>query len=303
MKKLWELFKSMFQGKPVIIPSTIGGTKVEKYALLVGINKYLLPGNDLNGCVNDTQAMWEVLTTYYGVKPDNIRVLNNERATQQAILERLQWGVDIAKEGVEFIWQYSGHGSQVRDREGDELKDGLDEIICPHDLDWDNPFTDDLICKYFKKMTDKGAKVVFIVDACHSGTMTRTITASEYPIKKKFISPPFDIAARSLGRKLKTRKIGSRGFLGNDNVTFIDEDFLSVSGCKDEQTSADAYISGKYQGALTATLVEVIKENSESNWIEVHKKVVKKLAERGYDQIPQLTGKKETLNGILFGGK
>ena len=33
---------------------------------------------------------------------------------------------------------------KIRDRDGDELKDQLDEILCPHDMDWDGTFiTDD----------------------------------------------------------------------------------------------------------------------------------------------------------------
>ena len=45
--------------------------------------------------------------------------------------------------GDVLVFHYSGHGSQVPDRHGDEVDDGLDEIICPYDLDWDDPFTDD----------------------------------------------------------------------------------------------------------------------------------------------------------------
>jgi hypothetical protein len=32
------------------------------------------------------------------------------------------------------VFHYSGHGSQVRDKKGKELRDGKDEIICPWDF-------------------------------------------------------------------------------------------------------------------------------------------------------------------------
>jgi len=35
-------------------------------ALLVGINKYKIPGADLNGCANDVTNMRDVLLKYFG---------------------------------------------------------------------------------------------------------------------------------------------------------------------------------------------------------------------------------------------
>ena len=36
---------------------------------------------------------------------------------------------------------------------------------------------------------------------------------------------------------------------------------LMISGCRDSQTSADAYINKKYQGALTFHLLKVLELN------------------------------------------
>ena len=44
-----------------------------KYALLVGINKYQSPGNDLKGCVNDVEDVWTLLTENYGFEKDNTK--------------------------------------------------------------------------------------------------------------------------------------------------------------------------------------------------------------------------------------
>ena len=40
-----------------------------------------------------------------------------------------------------------------------------------------------------------------------------------------------------------------------------------ISGCRDEQTSADAYISGKFTGAMTTAFVKCLRQ-----WFKVHKK-------------------------------
>ena len=35
-------------------------------ALIVGVNKYKLPGSDLQGCVNDATNVRDILLKYYG---------------------------------------------------------------------------------------------------------------------------------------------------------------------------------------------------------------------------------------------
>ncbi len=60
-------------------------------ALLVGVNKYCLPGCDLKGCVNDMTNMRDVLLKYFGFKAEQVRLVVDERATLEAILERLEW--------------------------------------------------------------------------------------------------------------------------------------------------------------------------------------------------------------------
>ncbi len=125
-------------------------------ALLVGINKYKIPGADLNGCVNDVTNMRDILLKFFGFTTKEIRVLVDERATKKNIMERLKRLVGGAKAGDRLLFHYSGHGSQVVDRDGDELKDRMDEIICPHDMDWDGNFiSDDDLHALFANIPEK----------------------------------------------------------------------------------------------------------------------------------------------------
>ena len=119
-------------------------------ALLVGINKYRIPGSDLSGCVNDVTNMNDILLKYFGFATKEITILVDERATKKNIVDRLKWLVDKAKGNDRLLFHFSGHGSQIVDSDGDELKDRKDEIICPHDMDWDGTFiTDDDLGKIF----------------------------------------------------------------------------------------------------------------------------------------------------------
>jgi len=275
-----------------------------KKAVLVGINKYLEPGNDLRGCIYDVENMYDILTKLYKFDPDNIRIVLDKRATKQAILERLDWLVQNNQVGDELLFQYSGHGSQIRDREGDELEDGLDEILCPTDLNWDDPLKDDDLANLFVKIPD-GITLTMISDSCHSGSISREFTApnscgadyaSNYN-KARFIPPPFDIAARALDRELPIQIIGSKGAIE------YPQKHVLISGCRDDQTSSDAYIGGKYQGAMTCALTTAIRSNSTLNYNQAITIVRATLEQARFTQVPQLSGNETNLNRPLFGGR
>ena len=196
------------------------------------------------------------------------------------------------------------HNSQIRDRDGDELDDNLDEILIPSDHNWNEPLTDDYLANIFKKVP-AGANLTMICDACHSGTMTRGFSMSEidldsigssleeYDIIPRTIDPPFDLMARSEGRGLTKRIIGKSQVESQRHVL--------ISGCHDKQTSADAYINNKYQGALTWALTRAIEENPNSTWKQIHKRIANIISR--YPQTPQLSGDDDRISRKLFGGK
>lgn len=254
-----------------------------KKALLVGINKYKIPGADLNGCVNDVTNVRDVLLKYFGFTTKDIRVVVDERATKKNIISRLNWLVDKAKPGDSLLFHFSGHGSQIVDRDGDELKDKMDEIICPYDMDWDGNFiTDDELNSIFKKIP-KGVNLEVVLDSCHSGTGTREMRAInalplEMSFKPRFLPPPIDIACRA-DEDMEVRRL----LRGNplNHVLF--------AGCRDNQTSADAYIGGSYNGAFTYYLCRHLRDTQGNiTRAELIKRVRASLKFNGFSQIPQL---------------
>jgi metacaspase-1 len=309
------------------------------YALLVGINKYAQPGNDLRGCVNDVTAMRALLTRTYGFAPENIRLLTDRQATQQAILEQLEWLIGSARPGDQLVWHYAGHGSQVRDTHGDELDDYLDEIICPYDLDWDHPLTDDLIAERFRQIP-VGALLNFIADCCHSGSVSREIprerdAPATLAPTLRFLPPPTEIADRCLERPgLPVRRFGRRWPISAppfvpsttqppnssttqprklptpqppnhptsqpSDITFADQRHLLLSGCRDNQTSADALFNGKPGGALTTSLVQALTAEPKQDWLALHATIKATLRAGGFAQVPQLTGPRSVLEKVVF---
>jgi hypothetical protein len=92
----------------------------------------------LRGCVNDVNAMHQLLVERYAVPAANIRVLTNKQAKYKAIKESFRrhlignarkWKeAGSAAPAPAFLFHYSGHGSQARDETGTE-PDGLDETL------------------------------------------------------------------------------------------------------------------------------------------------------------------------------
>jgi len=272
---------------PAIVP------KREKRALLVGINKYRIPAANLNGCVNDVEDIYHLLTTTYDFKPDNIRVIVDERATKAEIEKRYKWILSSTKENDEALIYHSGHGSQWRDRSGDELSDKLDEILITHDHTWRDPLTDDVIGEYFKQLV-KGAYLTMIVDACHSGTITRSFIGNPEPYAIRYLQPPFDIAARSIGRDMPLRFVGAK--TGDEE----NQRHILLSGCKESETSKELRLGTKIRGALTYNLTKLLRENPNMTWKEVQQKIIP-LVKR-LDQEPQLRGMTELKQRKVFGG-
>jgi metacaspase-1 len=281
-------------GGIIVTPSTR-----TKRALIVGIDHYGFPGNDLNGCVNDSKDVYDLLVNFYGFPPDNVRVLNDDRATKLAIEERLKWLVSETKAGDEAVWYQSSHGTQVRDRDVGGLSDEMDECVCTYDFDWDDPLTDKIIGKIIDGFVP-GAFFTFICDTCHSGTMDRDMGLPGGALYKKarYLPPPFDIAARSMGRNLKVNRMSSR------SIDPTNKNHLLFSGCQDNETSSEAQIGNQVRGAMTCFLTKNIRAGYyDKVWVEVHNKELQDLAANGYDQHPNLTGLQALMNRKPFGGR
>ena len=255
-------------------------------ALLVGINKYRMPGSDLQGCVNDVTNIRDILIKYLGFNVEEIRVLVDARATKKGIMDRLEWLVRDAKAGDRLLFHFSGHGSQIRDRDGDELKDHLDEILCPHDMDWDGTYIVDDELKVLFSGLAKGANLEVLLDCCHSGTGTREAAAMsafspEQAVRPRFLQPPMDI----LCRELDEDDLPETRLLRTTNPT----NHVLFAGCRDNQTSADAYIKGSYNGAFTYYFCKHLRdEQGKLSRSALLKRLRASLKYEGYAQVPQL---------------
>ena len=275
-----------------------------KRALLIGINKYQMAGADLRGCVNDVKDLKAALVEFHGFKPGDIAVLTDGDATTKAMQAGIKKLVREAKKGDVALLHYSGHGSNVPDDNKDEA-DGRDEILCPTDLDWENPLRDDWLRTTFDGLR-AGVSFTVIMDCCHSGTNTRAVLPPDAPMKERYLPSPWGLAAVESGRSLP-KKVTSelrrapRAARKSNDIVNAELPEVLVTGCRDTQTSADAFINGTYNGALTFALVEAIRQSKgRLTYRELHDRASGVLKKRKFDQVPQLEGRAANFDRTLF---
>ena len=275
-----------------------------KRALLIGINRYRIPGADLRGCVNDVTNMQRVLVQFCGFRKSDIAVLTDFGATKKAMQSGIRSLVSSGRKGDVLLLHYSGHGANVPDADGDEA-DRRDEILCPTDLDWKDPLTDDWLRTVFNRLK-AGVSLTVVMDCCHSGTNTRAPVAPDAPSIPRFLPNPWDLVATESGRKLRGSvragmRASSKAARRRSDILQVDIPEVLVTGCRDTQTSADAHIGGAFNGALTYSLAEAIRERKgELSYRELHALTSARLKQGAFDQVPQLEGRKENLGRAIL---
>ena len=151
-------------------------------ALLVGVGKYQLPNNDLPGIDLDIENMKHV-AKIMGFAPADIKVLFDEQATYAGVRSALTtWLRDGVGPNDRVLVYFSGHGTRVPDPRPEKAgqvddalvlndvrkatvngKAGLSHVLFGYE------FGEALAAVPSKH-------ILVLVDACHSGTATRTLS-------------------------------------------------------------------------------------------------------------------------------
>ena len=270
-------------------------------ALLVGINYNNTPSATLNGCYNDVVNVEQYLRLNLGYAAGSITMLTDGNRssgdtasalppTRQNILTGLSALVAGMVSGDEAVFHFSGHGSLVRDTNGDEVT-GLDSCLCPLDYNVSASLgggiiTDDEIRSLLVNRVPRGARLYLILDCCHNGTGCDI--RFKYEDYSLLIQPP------SAGRAAIWRT-QQKAFVQGKYTETAGEVFM-ISGSRDEQTSADAYINNAFAGALTYAVFAILRANQASirtySWSSLLRDVRHFMRVNRYSQIPQImTGK------------
>lgn len=178
-------------------------------------------GNELT-CTEDGDNMCS-LAQQCGIT--SIMKLYNNEANKEQVLAAIQEVGGRCQPGDYFIFNYSGHGANVADKDGDE-DDGQDEALClvtpDGRLDWNMFLTDDEFAEAIGEAVDDDVNILILCDCCHSGTI------GDFQDKDGVPKDPW------IGKKA-----------------------ISMSGCRDSQTSGDTGRGGIFTHALLLAIEQM----------------------------------------------
>lgn len=265
------------------------------YALLVAIDRYRSPVPPLNGCVNDIDAVAELLRDL-GTGGDfelNVRVLRDAKATRAEIIDGFRNHLCKAGSDDVALFYYSGHGSQEdAPPEFWHLEpDRLDEtLVCYDSRDegqWD--LADKELSALIAEVAKPGSHVLCVLDCCHSGSGTRA------PLEE-------GIAVRRAPTDRRRRPV--EAFLDGTLAAQLERsDDVSDSGwgilptgkhlllaaCRPSETAKEVIEAGTAHGAFTAALLTALRQTGGAiTYRDLLKRAEAQVRLRVAQQVPQV---------------
>ena len=275
-----------------------------KKALLIGIN-YTGSQYELRGCINDVKNVRTFLTNNCKFSPSNIKLLSDEESekpTRVNMENGIKWLASDNLAGDVLVLHYSGHGSNIIDRNRDET-DGCDETIIPLDFETAGEITDDWLFENIISKIPKDVTLWCFLDSCHSGTAVDLRHNYQSKCKYKKGNIPENLVYK--------KEEWTDGFnYSLERSKDVAGNVYLFSGCQDRETSADATINNSGQGAFTYCLLETLKGNLQENTLRykngtmklrsVLKEINCRLDSGGFEQNTQLSlSRKENFENTL----
>jgi hypothetical protein len=260
------------------------------HALLIGINRYahMSEAAQLNGCVNDVRSMADILSGRFGFSNRNITVLTDRQATRSGILTAMDDLLQRVEKDDLVVVCYSGHGSRMRDREGDK-PDGWDQTIVPHDSGRkqhpNRDITDDEIYSWLLELSAVTPYIALIFDSCYSGSIARDpfaakvrwLEADQRPVEEL---PPSPVPAGSA-----MRSPGPSGWLPLSNR------YVLLAACRGDEHCFEIKVDGVAHGALTYFVAqELVEAAGETTYRDIFERCSGKITAIFSRQHPQLEG-------------
>lgn len=182
--------------------------------------------------------------------------LLTKKGKADAVIGAIKDAARTLESGDLFFLSYSGHGGQVPDVSDDE-PDRSDETW----VLYDRQLVDDELYQLWS-LFEPGVRILVLSDSCHSGTAVRQTLAAVRPSAlRDRVDIPAPNGMRAMPRELVEPvyrahqdmydRIQKDTPLGD--AVEVQAHVLLLSGCQDNQTSAD----GQRNGLFTHTLKEV----------------------------------------------
>jgi hypothetical protein len=247
-----------------------------------------------------------------GFADKDIVKLINAKATKDAILNQLTLMAAKAKKNDIVVLHFGCHGQQIRDQKTVELgkdeDDGYDEALLPYDAKGRYSPTgykgekhlrdDDLFPKLMaiRQKIGPGGSLLVLLDACHSGTGTRSEsfgTTRGEPVPFPDPENPMDAEINLSAAEAK------EGFF--EAMADSISNMVVISGSSPHQENKQVIINYEELGSLSYAFYKAISEMSAGNTYELlFEKIRATIQAIIPDQIPMIEG---NVNQVIFSGK
>lgn len=269
-------------------PLTADEVKSRGRALLIGCTKYdhLDASLHLQGPGNDVLLMRDMLCERFGFSAERVVILAesigqpDSRPTRANIEREFRRLGRDAVAGEQVLIFLAGHGSQQPDLNpsaDDPEPDGLDEIFLPADVKgWDggagkvpNAIVDDEFRAWLAEIEQRKATVTVIMDACHSGTMTRGVDERAREL------PPGVLVPTDVMRKTQTQAARSSTSTAGEktrggrtpDVGFDAPSVVAIYAAQSSEVTVEKLLPAEGQdrkpyGLLTYTMNQVLTRST-----------------------------------------
>lgn len=234
----------------------------------------------LQACENDARDM-AAMARALGYTP---ALLLTREATSKSVIAAIRKAAQALQAGDHFLLTYSGHGGQVPDRNGDESTQEAGELgewPDRYDETWvlyDRELIDDELWALWTTFAPK-VLIEMLSDSCHSGTMARPAPrVAKAPASRRM---PLDVEEKTY-RAHKRLYDQIQAKTPPRTKAEVKASVALISGCQDNQTSAD----GRVNGLFTEHLLAVWHDGAfKGSFPKLHKAI---LAGMPMDQSPNL---------------
>lgn len=277
----------------------------EQRALLVGVGKYSDPAHDLPGIDLDVERMRDTLNVM-GFEDAQIHTLLDEQSTAANVISEISgWLTEGVQPSDRVIFYFSGHGSNVPDVDGDEA-DGVDEVLVTHDVrrvlvngraSLDGVVQDDVLNKLLAAIPSRN--ILTIVDACHSGTSTRSFSLDN---KSLTADPVYPKTFTYEGMPEGNDTISSRGVEVVAANSASNANFVSISAAADDEKAIGTSVGGMFTIGFSTAITEAAKAGETISLLELKDRATSYIQARlTGDRIhhPQVTGNMDLARGSL----
>lgn len=277
----------------VLMASAVNISYAANKALIVGVGKYQDPRSNLPGIELDTN-MAQQLAARLGISPSNIQLVADERATINGMRQAMKWAAtDVNADDTVLIY-VSSHGSQLADQNSDE-QDGYDETLYLHD----GHFTDDEFGQLIKAIPSQN--VLVFVDACHSGTVTKSLWSSAGNVfnatkgVSKFVKPTSSPATRGLAHSAAHKAFGVEG----TGESAAGDNYLLLAAAQDSQQSIATPDGSLFTKALLDTFEKRRSDGRDFTWNDVFNDTKNVIISSDQAFYPNLEGNKQLANKAI----